>query len=151
FINLKGGVGKTTICTAVGEMLAKEKNKHILIIDLDPQTNATVSLISEEKWLQLDEKGQTLAQLFEDSLNGQAPSVFNINDAIVRRVSSIDGGIHRLELLPSSIRLIDIQDKIPMIAIAGNYSTSPLDILKNAVVGVRDRYDYVLIDCPPSL
>jgi chromosome partitioning protein len=151
FINLKGGVGKTTICTAIGEMLAKEKGKHVLIIDLDPQTNATVSLISEEKWANLDEKGQTLAQLFEDSLKGNAERVFNINEAIVRGVSSVDGGIHKLELLPSSIRLIDIQEQIPMIALTANYSTSPLDILKYAVSGVIDRYDYVLIDCPPSL
>lgn len=151
FINLKGGVGKTTICTAVAEMLAKEKNKHVLVIDLDPQTNATVGLISEEKWEKLDEAGQTLAQLFMDRLNPDAPPVFNINDAIVRGVSSVDGGIHRLELLPSSIRLIDVQEKIPLIALTGNYSASPLDILKNAVGGIIDRYDYVLIDCPPSL
>jgi chromosome partitioning protein len=151
FINLKGGVGKTTICTAVAEMLAKEKNKRVLVIDLDPQTNATVGLISEEKWQQMDEKGQTLAQLFQDRLNGDAPPIFKIEDAIVRGVSSVDGGINGLELLPSSIRLVDIQDKIPMIALNGNYSGSPLDILKNAVSGVVGRYDYVLIDCPPSL
>jgi len=141
----------TTICTAIAEMLAKEKNKHVLVIDLDPQTNATVGLISEEKWEQMDEKGQTLAQLFQDRLNGDAAPIFNIKDAIVRGVSSVDGGIDRLELLPSSIRLIDIQEKIPMIALTGNYSASPLDILKNAVAGVIGRYDYVLIDCPPSL
>jgi chromosome partitioning protein len=151
FINLKGGVGKTTICTAVAEMLAKEKNKHVLVIDLDPQTNATVGLISEEKWELMDEKGQTLAQLFQDRLNGDAAPVFNIEEAILRGVSSVDGGIKRLELLPSSIRLIDIQEKIPMIALTGNYSASPLDILKNAVSSVIGRYDYVLIDCPPSL
>jgi chromosome partitioning protein len=151
FINLKGGVGKTTICTAVAEMLAKEKNKHVLVIDLDPQTNATVSLIPEEKWEEVDDKGQTLAQLFSDRLNGDTPPTFNIHDAIVRGVSAVDGGIQRLELLPSSIRLIDIQEKIPLIALTGNYAMSPLDILKNAVAGVIDRYDYVLIDCPPSL
>jgi chromosome partitioning protein len=151
FINLKGGVGKTTVCTAIGEMLAKEKGRHVLIIDLDPQTNATVSLISEEKWAELDERGQTLAQLFEDSLRGKAQAVFNIDQAIVRGVSPVDGGIHRLELLPSSIRLIDIQEQIPMIALTANYSTSPLEILKNAIGSVIDRYDYVLIDCPPSL
>jgi chromosome partitioning protein len=151
FINLKGGVGKTTICTAVAEILSKEKKKHVLIIDIDPQTNATVGLIPEEKWEAIDESGQTIAQLFQDRLNGDAKPVFNIEKAVVRGVSSVDGGIGRLELLPSSIRLIDIQEKIPMIALTGNYAASPLDILRNAISGVIGRYDYVLIDCPPSL
>src|SRR5437868_2102875 len=44
FINLKGGVGKTTTAVAVAEMLAQEDRKHVLVVDLDPQTNATVTL-----------------------------------------------------------------------------------------------------------
>src|SRR5713101_7972374 len=54
FINLKGGVGKTTTAVAVAEVLAQEHRKHVLVVDLDPQTNATVTLISEEKWAEMD-------------------------------------------------------------------------------------------------
>src|SRR5208337_2100934 len=53
-INLKGGVGKTTTTVAVAEMLSAEFGKKVLVVDLDPQTNATVMLIGEEKWKDLN-------------------------------------------------------------------------------------------------
>jgi len=151
FINLKGGVGKTTTAVAVAEMLAQEERHHVLLIDLDPQTNATVTLISEEQWAEMDKEGRTIAQLFEDRLNPHNPPKFDIETAIARRVSTINDGIARLDLLPSSIRLIDLQDRIPMIALSGNFNASPLDILRVALQPVIDRYDYIIIDCPPSL
>lgn len=151
FINLKGGVGKTTTAVAVAEMLAQEERKHVLLIDLDPQTNATVTLISEEKWAEMDKDGRTIAQLFDDRLNPQNTPKFDIEKAIENRVSTINDGIPRLDLLASSIRLIDLQDRIPMIALSGNFTANPLEILRVALQPVLDRYDYIIIDCPPSL
>lgn len=150
-INLKGGVAKTTTSVAIAEILAYEENKHVLLIDLDPQTNATVSLIPEEDWQQLDEEGKTIAQLFEDRLKPNEPRKFRIQDAIVKNVSTVNNGIARLDLLASSIRLINLQDKIPYIALEGNYMNNPLEILRVALQQVIDRYDYIIIDCPPSL
>jgi chromosome partitioning protein len=151
FINLKGGVGKTTVAVAVAEILAHEDRKHVLLVDLDPQTNASVTVISEEQWAEMDRDGRTIAQLFADRLNGHQAPRFDIETAIARRVSTINDGIARLDLLPSSIRLIDIQDRIPMIALTDNYTANPREILRNALQPVIDRYDYVIIDCPPSL
>lgn len=151
FINLKGGVGKTTTAVAVAELLAQDHRKHVLLIDLDPQTNATVTLISEERWAELDREGRTIAQLFDDRLNPQNAPRFDIETAIVKRVSTINDGIARLDLLPSSIRLIDLQDRIPMIALTGNFTANPLEILYAALQPVMERYDYIIIDCPPSL
>lgn len=151
FINLKGGVGKTTTAIAVAEMLAQEHQKHVLLIDLDPQTNATVTLISEEQWAEMDKNGQTIAQLFEDRINPHNTPKFDIEKAITRGVSTINDGIARLDLLPSSIRLIDLQDRIPMIALSGNFTANPLEILRVALLPIIDRYDYIIIDCPPSL
>ena len=151
FINLKGGVGKTTTAVAVAEMLAQDARKHVLLIDLDPQTNATVTLISEEQWAEMDREGRTIAQLFEDKINPHLAPKFDIEKAIARRVSTINDGISRLDLLPSSIRLIDLQDRIPMIAMAGNFTANPLEILRGALQPTIDRYDYIIIDCPPSL
>jgi chromosome partitioning protein len=69
-INLKGGVGKTTLTLALAHFLAVEHEKRVLVIDLDPQTNATVCLIPEAEWKQRDEDGRTLYQLFADQFKG---------------------------------------------------------------------------------
>ena len=151
FINLKGGVAKTTTSVAVAEALASVHRKHVLLIDLDPQTNATINLIGEDEWKKRDEDGRTLAQMFNDRLDPNRPPMFSITKAIVHGASKIDGGISRLDLLPSSIEFIDIQEKLPFIAMQGNYEQNPQEILRQTLQPVIDRYDYVIIDCPPSL
>jgi chromosome partitioning protein len=151
FINLKGGVAKTTTSVAVAEVLASVHRKHVLFIDLDPQTNATINLIGETEWTKRDQAGLTLAQLFNDKLEPHRPPKFSISDAVVHGASRIDGGISRLDLLPSSIEFIDIQEKLPFVAMQGNYDQNPQEILRQALHPVIDRYDYIIIDCPPSL
>jgi len=148
-INLKGGVGKTQITVALAEFLAMEHNKRVLLIDLDPQTNATVALMSEHTWYSKDQKGETLLQLFKDKLD--KTSEFDIKRAIVRRASNIGEGIPNLDLLPSSLGLIEIQDSLPLIPAGRFYVTSPVTILKDAISSVSADYDLILIDCPPNL
>ncbi|MCK4824275.1 AAA family ATPase [bacterium] len=148
-INLKGGVGKTQMTVAVAEFLAMEYGKKVLLIDLDPQTNATVSLIDEKSWLTKDQNGETLLQLFKDKLD--RTSRFDIDQAIIKKVSNVGGGIQNLDLLPSSLGLIEIQDSLPLISAGRFYVTSPVIILKEAISNLIDEYDFVLIDCPPNL
>ncbi|MBI4295249.1 MAG: ParA family protein [Chloroflexi bacterium] len=149
FINLKGGVGKTTSAIAVSEFLAEEHQKRVLVVDLDPQTNATISLISEEQWKIQDEAGQTLRQLFDDKL--KKTNVFDVHNAIIRGVSNLHGGIQNLSLLPSSLGLIEIQDQLALIPGGTFYSVSPVDILGSVLQPVLSNYDFVIIDCPPNL
>ena len=85
-INLKGGVAKTTTTVQLAECLTSEYSKRILVVDLDPQTNATISLISEEKWENLDSAGQTLYQLFNDKL--EKTKVFDLSKALQKGVSN---------------------------------------------------------------
>ena len=88
FINLKGGVAKTTTTVAVAQMLVAEFRKRVLVIDLDPQTNATAILIGDDRWRQLNDQGQTIAQLFRDALNGEKKT-FDITKAIQKNVGNV--------------------------------------------------------------
>lgn len=146
-INLKGGVAKTTTTVQLAECLASEFSKKVLVIDLDPQTNATISLIREDLWEELDAKGNTLFHLFNDKL--EKTSKFSIETALQKGVSNLK--IKNLHLLPSSTRFIDIQDRINEIPAKTGFALNPMEILKNAVHPVLKDYDYILIDCPPNL
>lgn len=146
-INLKGGVGKTTTTIQLAECLVSEYGKRVLVIDLDPQTNATISLIEEERWEELDEQGLTIFQLFQDKLDGT--SHFDIRKAIQKGVSNL--ALANLSLLPSSIRLIHVQDRMSEIPVKLGYSITPMEVLKAAIHDVLGQFDYVLIDCPPNL
>lgn len=148
-INLKGGVAKTTTTVALGEFLSAEFNKKVLIVDLDPQTNATVMLLGDEKWKALDEQDYTLARLFEDALDPDNPK-FNLEKTIQKNVSDVTV-VKKLDLLPSSLKLIDIQDRIVSAPQGKFYSQNPTDILKRALRTVVDDYDFIIIDCPPNL
>ena len=148
-INLKGGVGKTTLTLALAHFLAVEHRRRVLVIDLDPQTNATVCLIPENEWKARDETGRTLYQLFADTVKGTHK--FDADAAIVRDTSNVGGGIKGLDLLPSSLRLIKVQDKVTQITDLDNFERGPFFALRDALKEFLPYYDHVVIDCPPSL
>ena len=150
-INLKGGVGKTTTTVAMAEILAGEFDQRVLVIDLDPQTNSTTMLIGEQAWKSANLAGHTLAPLFQDSLrpDGDAPT-FDLENSLYREASPI-AAVRTLDLLPSSLDLIDVQDDLAATR-GGRYHTDrPVDLLHKATASLVPQYDYVLIDCPPNL
>ncbi len=122
--NQKGGVGKTTTTINLSAALA-EKGKKILIIDIDPQGN-TSSGFGVDK----NQRENTVYEL----ILGYS----TINEAIVHNV------IPNLDLIPSNVNLagaeIELIDK-----------THKEAILKNELDFIQEDYDYILIDCPPSL
>lgn len=146
-INLKGGVGKTTTTVQLAECLASEFSKKVLVIDLDPQTNATIALIGEDKWQEVSKLKQTLFHLFSDKL--EKTSNFKIKDALLSSVSNLK--LQSLSLLSSSIDLVDIQDRINDVPEKTGYTVNPMEVLKTAIYGELNQFDYVLIDCPPNL
>ncbi|MFC4456295.1 ParA family protein [Deinococcus sonorensis] len=162
FINLKGGVAKTTTLVQVAETLAFMRGQRVLVLDLDPQTNATIALMGEDAWERVDEAQQTVAQLFLDQIHGTR--TFELPRAIVRGVSNLNRITipaelqlrpellyPRIDLLPSSIRLIEAQDRMADIPQRSHYTLSPMEVIRRHVAPVFGQYDYVLIDCPPNL
>ncbi len=121
-VNQKGGVGKTTSVINVGAGIAR-KDRNVLLIDLDPQAN-----LSEGCGTKTDE----LKISIYDVLLGES----NIKDAIVTLAEGLD-------LVPASIDLCGAESEL--LQLPGK------DLrLKMALSGING-YDYVLIDCPPSL
>ncbi len=148
-INLKGGVSKTTLTVALAETYSAVFGKRVLLIDLDPQTNATTMVIGEEKWHELNAKEHTLARLFKDALKPEE-SKFNLDATLQHRVSNVTGA-RTIDLLPSSLDLIDVQDQLVNTPVGKYGAVRPFDILWRATKELIEDYDLVLIDCPPNL
>ncbi|MFE7422573.1 ParA family protein [Rhodococcus sp. NPDC057529] len=147
-INLKGGVGKTTTTAALGEMLSGEFGQRVLLIDLDPQTNLTMMMIGESRWGELDSQSLTLAALFERAMSaGGSAFEFDVSSIIQHSVSPLRK-VRTVDLLPSSLKMIGLHERV---AGAGFASGDATGILLRALKPVIDQYDYVLIDCPPNL
>ena len=148
-INLKGGVGKTTTTVALADFFSGTMHKRVLVIDLDPQTNATVMLIGEDRWLALNRAEHTIARLFKDALEPEAKR-FDFDATLQRRVSNVhEAGT--VDLLPSSLDLIDVQDRLVSVPSGRFYAVNPTELLWRVVKSRLDDYDVVIVDCPPNL
>jgi len=122
--NQKGGVGKTTTAVNLSSCLAY-KGKKVLILDIDPQGNTTSGLGIDKK---------KINKSIYDILINEA----DINDVLV------DTPVENLKLCPSNIELAGAEVELVS-------SISRETRLKSALEPVRNDYDFILIDCPPSL
>lgn len=122
--NQKGGVGKTTTAINLSASLA-EKGRKVLAIDMDPQGNLSSGLGLDKN---------TIEGTIYDMIIGEA----EVEEVIHK------GTIENLDILPSNVDLSAVE--IEMIDVENKEF-----IVKNAMQKVRDNYDYVIIDCPPSL
>ena len=123
-INNKGGVGKTTSCLNLGVALSV-LGKKVLLVDIDPQGNLSDAFIS------INQVQYTIKDLLEGTIT-------DINQVIKRQVKP------NIDLLPSNNLLNGTEEKLLN-------KMSRETILKRILEPIKNNYDYVLIDCPPSL
>ena len=117
-------MGKTTTCVNMAAYIAAEGNK-VLLVDMDPQGNATTGL-----------------GFSKSSLEQSIYSVLIDDEKALENIMPTE--VENLDLLPSNIDLAGAEVELV-------YKKNRERVLKNALEEIRSRYDYILIDCPPSL
>lgn len=149
-LNMKGGVGKTTLAVNIAYASAFLKRKRVLLVDLDPQFNATQYLIKQEDYLKYinDESKLTVLDIFKERAR-RAPSTVYLKELTARipelSLENITIPILRnkghLDLIPSTLQLMEIEDSKRITE----------QRLLRFMGTIRDSYDLILIDCPPTL
>ena len=127
-VNQKGGCGKTITSINLSAFLAREQRR-VLLIDMDPQGHATLGLLADAAPAPM-----TMYEVFVGGPDGQ-PTVLR---DVIRTVRD------NLDVASADIRLSAIPETL-----AGLFGRE--NILANAFAGIKDRYDYVIVDCPPTV
>ena len=157
FINYKGGVGKSTTAYHIGCALALDQGMKVLLVDIDPQTNLTFLCAIQERWEEFRVSNGTLESLYKAYLESNPFDIRSIlwNSPIEQAGVPVVNG---LDLIPSNVELLgidlDLQQKTANsndLATVAKHYVKQRTILREALKPIKNKYDYILIDCPPNL
>lgn len=155
-VNMKGGVGKTTLTVNLATCLAKHYQKRVLVLDLDSQISATLSMMSPHEFARTRKKRKTISYLIDNIIQPNPYSKLAVEDIIIPSICEVEG----LELLPGDIELYDEyivsetlhkqalnQDKTEFEIVWNSFERV---LIKKILEPVIDNYDYIIMDCAPG-
>jgi chromosome partitioning protein len=160
FINLKGGVGKTTLCLTIGEILSFAFGKKVLLIDLDSQSNLSSALVPSNDLGTYRKKRGSIYHLFLNLLNPEKyKHGWDVDNAVIKSCSNIQRN-DNLNAILSLPELGQFDEDLADALEKGGKSPAASGlkitiewrrVLKSPLLDLRSKYDYILVDCPPSL
>lgn len=143
-INMKGGVGKTTLSINVADTLARRLGKRVLVIDIDPQFNASQCLFSTDDYVKLlNDKEDTILDIFDKDTRVSVSTVSGAEPKVLKELSKVESKKikENLWVIPGNLQLYRLE------IAAGDGRESRL---KRYLKENKDNYDYVIIDTPPT-
>lgn len=141
FINMKGGVGKTTMAVNIGYTIAKNFGKKVLLIDVDPQMNATQYTLKEDQVIDiLENPKKTIYGILFDEYD--FPTITSTQSrGPDREFNAIFGIENNFDIIPSHLQIIGI-----------NLNETPLRLRKCIKDNkLKDKYDLIILDSPPTI
>jgi chromosome partitioning protein len=152
-INMKGGVGKSTTTCSLAETLALHQRRRVLVIDLDPQTNASIMLAGPDKWNAMRENERTLDFYFESYMAQQRPKPFK--QLLEHKVTDLKGKPD-VSLCASAPEFRIVERDLIENFVKKGYHIDAIqkwicERFANGLKTVINDFDYILIDCPPGI